>query len=144
MQMPVRLSNLHGISKDARRSDPYVARMLAARGIAALVALASLPPAGAAMLWAMLVFLIAGHGPDPAAPAGSPCCKYADTWGEVAGGVAWGLALAVVSVALLYAGITLAQFALKGRRPKLLRLRRLIVSASTTVVLSAAFLLAPV
>jgi hypothetical protein len=75
--------------------------VLLARGIAGVLALAVLWPAGA--------------------------------------GIAWALTLAAVSVALLYAGCTLAGFALKGELPKLLRLRRLLASFAAIVVAIAAY-----
>ena len=107
--------------------------------IAGVLALVALPPVAAAIAWAMLVFVLAAHGPDPGAPASDPCCAYADTWGEVAFGVAWGLFLVAVAVALIYGVITLAGFALTGERPKLGRLRRLIASLATVVAAFAVY-----
>jgi len=103
--------------------------MLFVRAIAAVVALASLLPALVGLAWASFVFMLVAHGPDRVGDGqGDACCDYADNWSELAAGVAWGLLLAALSVAVLYVATTLAQFAIKGERPKLLRLRRLITT----------------
>jgi hypothetical protein len=110
------------------------------RGLAGVLAVATLWPAGAAILWALLVFLIAAHGPDASGEGQSdPCCDDADTWGDVAWGVGWGLVLAAVSIAMLYGGLILAGFALKGYWPKLLGLRRLFASFGSVVAAIAAY-----
>jgi hypothetical protein len=114
-------------------------RVLVARVIAGVLALVALVPAWAGIAWSMLVFVIAAHGPDPRAPEGDPCCTYADTWGDVAYGVAWGVVLVAFSTALLYATITLTGFAVKGERPKLRRLRRLIAALAALVAAFAAY-----
>jgi hypothetical protein len=57
----------------------------------------------------------------------------------VAFGVAWGLVLAAFAVAVLYAALTLAGFAVTGERPKPLRLRRLLASFATLAVAFAAY-----
>jgi hypothetical protein len=142
MQMPVWLSKCTGPAQNlqiTRSRSPYRDRMLVKRVIAGAVAVMALLPVWAGIAWSMLVFVIAAHGPDPRAPEGDPCCDYADTWGDVAFGVAWGALLAAVSVALLYATITLAGFALKGRRPKPGRLRRAIASLATVVAAFAVY-----
>src|SRR5690349_11653466 len=105
--------------------------MLLLRGFAVVLAVALLWPAGLGIAWALLVLVIAAEHPDPRVPDGDPCCGHPDTWGEVAFGIAWGLTLAGVSIALLYGIVTLASFAAKGYWPKLLRLRRLVAALAT-------------
>jgi hypothetical protein len=109
------------------------------RGLAGILAAALLAPTWAGIAWAMLVFAIAADGPRPAAPDGDPCCASADTWGDVAFGVAWGVALAAISMALTYATITLAAFAFTRGRPALGRLRRLLASLAAVAAAFAAY-----
>jgi len=109
------------------------------RGLAGVLAVVLLVPAWAGIAWAMLVFVIAADGPRPGAPDGDPCCAYADTWGDVAFGVAWGLVLAAISMALIYATITLTGFAVTGQPPKLGRLRRMLAALAAVVAAFAAY-----
>jgi hypothetical protein len=109
------------------------------RGLAGLLAVVLLFPAWAGIAWAMLVFAIAADGPRPGAPDGDPCCASADTWGDVAFGLAWGLVLAAISITMIYATITLTGFAVTGARPKLGRPRRLLASIAAVVAAFGAY-----
>lgn len=110
-----------------------------ARAGAVLLALASLPAVGIGLAVAWFSIVVSAQRPDPSVPNGDPCCGHPDTWGEVVGGIVLGVGFAAICVALLYFAMFLGEFALKGARPRVLRLRRLLASLATVLATSAAY-----
>jgi hypothetical protein len=84
-------------------------------------AAAGLVVAGVAVVGAAYVAFsvaLAGEAPDPYAPDGDPCCGHPDTWGEVASGAVWTLAIAVVVSLLAGCALALLCFAARRRWPR--------------------------
>lgn len=85
----------------------------------------------------VLVFLFgatSAQTPDPDIPDGDPCCGHPDTWGEVALGFMWTLALAaLVGAVLALAAALLA----RGIRRRRLPLRALAVVPASAALLAA-------
>jgi hypothetical protein len=111
-----------------------------ARGAAGLIAIALLAAVWIGIAWALLVLLISAHGPDPRAADGDPCCAYPDNWGEVAAGVALGVVLVAITASLIHVAITLAGFAIKGERPKLLPRQRVFATLATVAAAFAVYM----
>jgi hypothetical protein len=110
-----------------------------ARGVAGILAVASVAPVCLGLAIAWLSIAVAAQRPDPSVPDGDPCCGHPDTWAEVVGGIGLGVAVAAICVAVLYLAMIFGEFAFKGARPRVLRLRRLIASLSTVLAVSAAY-----
>ncbi len=69
-------------------------------------------------LWVLLLAIVAGQVPDPAAPdRGLPLPPVPDTWGEVLGGAALALVLALIDAAVLALGIALLFYGARARWP---------------------------
>ena len=85
----------------------------------------------------VMVFLIGGitaQTPDRDIPDGDPCCGHPDTWGEVALGFMWTLALAALVGAVLALAVALM---VRGIRQRWLRLRALVFLPASAALLAA-------
>jgi len=82
----------------------------------------------------VLVGATSAQTPDPDIPDGDPCCGHPDSWGEVALGFIWTLALvALVGAVLALAAALLA----RGIRRRRLPLRALVFVSALTPLLAA-------
>lgn len=118
--------------------------VLAARVLAAAVAVGILSIAAWGVLWILLGGAISAQAPDPFVADGDPCCGHPDTWGEVAAGVAWTLGSVVLDALLVCLAITLLSWAATRRRPSLKRLALLPAGALLAGVGILAIVLIPV
>jgi hypothetical protein len=85
-------------------------------------------------LLSLLAFAMSAQRPDPRVPDGDPCCGHPDTWGEVAYGIAYGVAIAYVALAIVVAGTLAAAVGVNGGTPALVRRHTRVLRVATAVV----------
>jgi len=119
-------------------------RSVAVRAAGVLGAVAALALAWFPFWLTLLTVAVAAQRPDPAVPDGDPCCGHPDTWGEVAGGLAFGLLSGVVTAGLLAGAAACAAVAALGRPPRWTsgrRARRVVTGWAVVLVVALALFL---
>lgn len=111
----------------------------ACRGLAGVLALASVIPLWFGFFIALLSVVVAAQHPDPAIPNGDPCCGHPDTWGEVVEGMAWGVGTLIAWAALVYVAVALGKYAATGATPPHGARRRLMIAAALLIVWALTF-----
>jgi hypothetical protein len=94
-------------------------------------------------LFVLLIAAISSQAPDPFIVDGDPCCGHPDTWGEVAGGVAWALGLVLLDALLVCLAVALLRFAATARWPRLKRVALLPGGAIVVAILAFAVAIVP-
>ena len=117
--------------------------VLATRLLAAVLGAGILLMAVWGVAFIMLVAGISSQTPDPFIADGDPCCGHPDTWGEVAVGVSWALALVLLDALLVCIAAALLSWATTRRWPRLKRLALLPGGAMLAAILVLAVVIVP-